>query len=283
MPGAPERRSNHATYELPPDSVLFGCSSAMQTLRSKLFRVGEACVPLLLQGEPGVGKSLLSKFVHKYFGGAKGQYLGVNCAAVTAAEVPFAFSGLLEGPTADEGAARSNDSNGIATLFLDRVSELSPMAQRGLALLLAEQEKPSAGYRPGTPVRIIAATTRDLREEVKHGRFRRDLFDQLAVVTIQVPPLRHRVQDLPELCDYLRLRSCAKLGVTDRGFPPDIMARILRYHWPGNICELENFIGRFVSLGPEDCGPVEAFATDSYHDMDDFGEDSTEGRQIWKN
>jgi DNA-binding NtrC family response regulator len=278
-----EHHGTRLGEELPPECLLFGRSPAMQELKVRLFRVCTASVPLLLQGEIGVGKATLSRFIHAHFAADKGQYLRVNCAAVADGWAPLAFSVALKGRAAGERHGENHVSSAVTTLVFDRVCALPALAQRGLAQLLVEREEQSPSGRDSLPIRIIAATTRDLRRQVKQGHFRRDLFDLLAVVTVQVPPLRQRMQDLPELCEYLRLRLCARLGVAGTMFPASMMDRILQYHWPGNICELENFIGRFVSLGPENCGPVEAFPSHSFNEAAGSGTDAINGRPKWNN
>ena len=276
-----EHWDGYATEELPPESVLFGRSPGMQEVKTKLFRACTTSVPLLLQGEAGVGKALLSRFVHERLYADKGRYLCVNCAALTDVWAPVAFSLALKNGAAGDGCRPERCS--VATLFLDRVCELSARSQRMLAQLMADQEELAASGKRGGPLQIIAATNHELRQEVKKGRFRRDLFDFLAVVTIRMPPLRRRREDLAEMSEYLRLRWCAKLGAVGEDFPPDVMRRMLLYRWPGNICELESFIGRFVSLGAANCGPVEASAGDPSNRAGGSDDNPSEGGHIWKN
>jgi DNA-binding NtrC family response regulator len=137
----------------------------------------------------------------------------------------------------------------VATLFLDQIGDLPFKLQRRLSHLLDDHDAGKRKDQQQEPVRIICASARNLRREVREGRFRRDLFDHLAVVTIEVPALRERPEDLPEVCEYLRQRYRARFGVGDRVFPPDLLARMLNYTWPGNFCELENFVRRFVTPG----------------------------------
>jgi len=104
-----------------------------------------------------------------------------------------------------------------------------------------------------SPVCIVSSSTRDLRLKMKDGNFRRDLFQQLAIGVLRVPPLRERMQDLPEICEYLRHRYCHQTGVDDKPFPPELLQQMLMYSWPGNLNELHSFIRRFVPLGPAHC------------------------------
>ena len=227
----------------------------MQELKRKLLRVSRTSVRVLLQGEVGVGKSVLSRFIHSHSAGAVGQYRSINCAALGGSS-PSAgssppFQGLL-------GALHTHDDSSptplIGTLFLDQVSELAPRLQQQLARSLAELDECATveHHDDCEKMRIVSSTTGDLRRDVKRGRFRRDLFHRLVVVTIDVPPLRNHIVDLPPIADYLRLRQSAQLDVTDFPFSHDLLARMLTYRWPGNLRELENFVCRYVVLGGED-------------------------------
>ena len=278
-----EGRGGHADKKVLPDSLLFGCSPVMQELKARLLRVCASSVPLLLQGEAGVGKASLARFIHHRFSPTEGYYWAVNCSVLKDGWAPLAFSVALKGRTNHGGEGKLEQSSSAATLFLDRVCDLPALAQRGLAQLLDEQKAKWSGDGRRAPVRLIAATSRDLRQQVRMGLFRRDLFHQLAVVTIKVPALRQRREDLPAMCEHLRLRSCASLGVEDKSFPPEMMSRILQYHWPGNLSELENFIGRFVSLGAENCGPMETFPSQSSAHSENRVYDSTGSGSKWKN
>jgi DNA-binding NtrC family response regulator len=141
----------------------------------------------------------------------------------------------------------------LATLFLDEIDELPMKLQRLLANLLVEYRDDHNRQSDRGPICIVSSSTRDLRRETKEGHFRRDLLQQLAVVTIEVPPLRNRMEDLPGICEYLRYRCCRASGMPDRPFPADLWDRMLHHPWPGNFSELESFISRFVALGPKHC------------------------------
>ena len=249
--------SNRLLSDVPPEWVLFGKSLAMQDLKHKLVRVCSTSVSVLLQGEVGVGKSLLSRFIHKYSPGLEGPYMRVNCSALSSSLDCLDLFALpkLSRTHCSCCEATENRSPHSGTLFFDQVSDLNPRLQYQVTNALAERDlaKMSHQCSEGKGVRIISANIRSLREEVKLGRFRRELFYRLAVVTIDVPPLRNRVEDIPDLIEYFRLRYTAKLNVTNTPFPADLRSRALSYRWPGNIRELESFVRRFVLLGYDRC------------------------------
>lgn len=235
--------------EVPPEHVLFGCSAVMQKLRENLSRFCNASVPIVLQGEVGVGKSTLARFVHQRWFATRGQYARLTCSSVDKGWAALAFCAVLKGSQVP--AIPSSDVARPVTLFLDEVNELPGKLQQLLAALMIENSEQHDGCCG--PVCIIGSSTSDLRREMKEGHFRRDLLQQLAVGILDVPPLRERKEDLPEICEYMRRRCCERTNVADRPFQPDQMERMMAYDWPGNLNELESYIGRFVALGPEHC------------------------------
>src|SRR5271167_1734948 len=186
---------NQLLSDFPPDAVLFGRSEVMQQLRSKLVRVSPTTVPVLLQGEVGVGKSVLSQFIHSHSAHAPGPYISMNCAALGGSSPernPFLpLQGALGfvHPSGDDASLPSF----FGTLFLEQVSELTPRLQQQLARSLAEADECTTRERHEVheKVRVICSSTRNLHRDVKMGHFRRDLFHRLVVVAIDVPPLRN--------------------------------------------------------------------------------------------
>ena len=249
-----ELARDHALGNLPPDSVLFGTSEVTQQLRRKLTRICPTTVSGLLQGDVGVGKSLFSRFIHSHSTGIVGPYVSLNCAALTGPSVDTdRFAGPEDGVSVIFSRVQQDiATSSVGTLFLDQVSELTQQQQR-LSSPLADCDEFKTGDQEHIRVklRIISASTRDHRREVRLGRFRRELFHRLAEVTIDVPPLRSRTEDLPFISEYLRLRCCAQLGMAATPFPPDLLARMRVYHWPGNIRELQNFVCQYVLLGAD--------------------------------
>ena len=251
MYSAVQSVTQSSAEDLLPESVLFGRSSSMLDLREKLTRFCSAGVPILLQGEAGVGKGTLSAFIHRHWFSLHGSYARLSCASTDEHWAAFALCAVLKRSMLQ--TTRSAADTHPATLFLREVDELPSHLQRLLAILMTERKEEDGSAMETSPVCIVSSCTRDLRREMKHGHFRRDLFQQLAIGVVRVPPLRERVQDLPAICEYLRHRDCMQAGIDDRPFPPDLMERMLMYRWPGNLNELQSFIRRFVTLGPEHC------------------------------
>ena len=236
--------------DLPPDSVIFGKSVLMLELEAKIKRVLSANLPILLQGESGTGKGILARFVHSQSGNRLRPYVTVNCAIVSSTLVGVAAEDTPNNGTLPKQVKLSS----IGTLFLDEVGELS---SEGQLLLLnyvsAGQETPSSGQpNGGSKARIISSTSCNLRQQVNEKKFRKDLFYRLAVVTLEVPALRNRLDDLLIIANHLRRRYSEKLGFPDRPFLKKLIERMYHYEWPGNIRELENFVCRYVILGPDE-------------------------------
>lgn len=235
--------------DLPPDSVIFGRSTAMCELRGRLRRICSTNLPILLQGESGVGKALLSRFIHNRASGTVGTYLRVDCAANSSASPesdPF-----LQVAANHDGAETTPQEDPthscLGTLFLDEVGELP--AQLQIKLLHSLHEDPDSKINSSPKPRIVCATTRNLRQEAKEGRFRQELFYRLAVVTLEVPPLRKRLDDLLIIANYLRRYYSDKFGLPDKPFPKRLIDRMHYYEWPGNVREFESFVCRYVILG----------------------------------
>lgn len=248
--------ANNQLTDLPPHSVIFGKSAPMAGLESKVRRILGASFPILLQGESGTGKSVLSKFIHNHSDDIVGPYLRVNCASNSGTLLEFPACTLVESQNKPNGHISSAppDFSYIGTLFLNEVEELSTKSQLHLLHSLLERQDCGDNHQlhPWAKARIISATARNLRQEVNENKFRRDLFYRLAVVTLEVPPLRNRLDDLLTIANYLRRRYSESFGFPDRPFPEMLIERMHYYGWPGNIRELENFVCRYVILGPEE-------------------------------
>lgn len=227
-----------------PPRILFGRSAAMVLLRQKLDRVAHADVPVLLEGESGTGKELIANYLHEQSRGQSSLCFRLNCAGLAAAAL--GMSG---------GDAAGAPASAAGTLFLDEVGELDGHAQMQLLRMLGDGQTVQAGGGGGIPpceLRVVSATNRDLPAAVEHGAFRRDLFYRLNVLSVRVPPLRERLEDLPALVDHLIARHARRFG---HAVPP-LSARALRllerHDWPGNIRELENFVKRYVIFESEE-------------------------------
>ncbi len=227
----------------------------MSELHGRLKRICSANVPILLHGESGVGKALLSKFVHNHAIGIIGPYMRVDCAESSRTVLDRdLFPPVLGGsPSINAEPAEKSGIDSVGTLYLDEVGDSPPNFQVKLLQLLHESEREGGGRNcPSIRPRIICATTRNLRQEAREGKFRQELFYRLAVVTLEVPPLRNRLDDLLTIAKYLRSYYSEKFGLPEKPFPKRLIERMHYYEWPGNIREFESFICRYVILGSDD-------------------------------
>jgi len=231
---------------------MVGKSSVMVSFLKTIVKVAQYDTTVLITGESGTGKELVARGIHQKSGRADKLFLGVNCGGMPASLLESELFGYVKG--AFTGAEK--DRNGIfqeangGTLFLDEIGELPSEAQVKLLRVLQEREvRPVGGVRTvRVDVRVLAATARDLEEEVAAGRFREDLFYRLNVIRLHVPPLRERMEDIPLLCARLLDRIAAKLDRHPPELLPATLAVLLRHRWPGNVRELENALERAMVL-----------------------------------
>jgi DNA-binding NtrC family response regulator len=207
---------------------------------------------VLIVGETGTGKELIAEMIHRASPRAKAPLVRLNCAALSESLLESELFGHERG--AFTGAVgrregRFEQANG-GTLFLDEVSEIPLATQVKLLRFLQERQFERVGGNETltVDVRIVAATNRDLRERMKAGAFREDLFYRLNVVQIDVPPLRVRKSDIPLLAQHFLQRFAKENGVDVRGFTDEALRALLAYPWPGNVRELENAVERAVVM-----------------------------------
>ncbi|WPD21572.1 MAG: sigma-54 dependent transcriptional regulator [Candidatus Electrothrix scaldis] len=233
--------------------AMIGKSPAMQEVFTLAQKVAEHPTTVLITGESGTGKELVAAGIHAKSGRANKPFIAVNCGSIPENLLESEFFGYKRG--AFTGADR--DKKGLfeeankGTLFLDEIGELPPSMQVKLLRVLQEQEIRPVGsaQRKKIDVRILAATARDMSEEVQQGRFREDLFYRINVINIQVPPLRRRSGDIPLLCDYFIKKFKRSLNRSDiEGLSNAALQQLLAYSWPGNVRELENVLERAVIL-----------------------------------
>ncbi|MFL5342849.1 MAG: sigma-54 interaction domain-containing protein, partial [Gemmataceae bacterium] len=226
-------------------------------------RVAATDASVLITGESGTGKELIARAIHQLGSAAapkrpglvatEGRFLAVNCAAIPHDLLENQLFGARKG--AFTGADRDRDGvfvhAGGGTVFLDEIGELPSATQAKLLRALEEKEVLPIGANEPVPVeaRILAATNKDLRKEVEAGRFREDLFYRLDVVRIEIPPLRDRREDIPELVDFLLTRHGRELGKRVSGVTHETMQILLACPWKGNVRELDNALQRAVILG----------------------------------
>src|SRR3954467_1924673 len=242
--------------EFPPEQVIFGRSEVMQSLRDRMDKVASANVPVLIQGESGTGKDIIARMIHGLSPWRNGPFVKVNCPAIPGTLLESELFGYEKG--AFTGAYGSKPGRvelaHRGTLFLDEISELDLGLQSKLLQLLQDGQFCRIGAQEDkkVEVRVVCATNRKLEEEIENGTFRQDLFYRINVVNLHMPPLRERRADIPELVSYFLEYYNRKYNCRARPLSSELMEVLQKYHWPGNIRELENLVKRYVILGSEE-------------------------------
>lgn len=230
---------------------IVGTSAVVRRLLELVDRVGPRNTTVLITGESGTGKELIARALHQK--SDRKDFVAVNCAALSESLFESELFGHEKGAFTGAIAlkrGRFELAQG-GTIFLDEVGELAPGLQAKLLRVLQQREFERVGGTQAYPldVRVIAATNRELLEDVKEGRFREDLYHRLNVVTLESPPLRERKEDVPLLARYFLRRSAEMCKRQVLGLAPETEAIIMQYSWPGNVRELENAMERAVVLG----------------------------------
>jgi len=251
-----KRERPGTTGELPPAPVytsdinLVGTSAAFIEVMKMVGRVAATTLPVLITGESGTGKEVVARAIHCRSARAEGPFVAVNCGAVPSELIESELFGHVRGSFT--GAER--DRRGLlqeadgGTILLDEITETTPAFQVKLLRALQEGEIRRVGSNQTVRVeaRVIAATNRDVEREVREGRFRQDLFYRLNAVTLHLPPLRERREDVMPLARHFAARACPSGGPIS--FSRDAVRALVSYDWPGNIRELENAVIRAVAL-----------------------------------
>jgi DNA-binding NtrC family response regulator len=235
---------------------LIGKSPAMLELERTIDAVSRNRSSVLLIGESGTGKELVARTIHERSPFAHKPFLAVNCGGMSETLIDSQLfghrRGAFTGATADhQGVFQAADGG---TLFLDEVFEIPLSLQPKFLRAIQEREvTPLGSNRPiHVDVRIVAATHHDLEREVRAGRFRTDLYYRLNVVTLRLPPLRERREDVPLLAEHFCHEFAERYGVEPKRITPRALERLQAYDWPGNVRELENVIERAFALSRED-------------------------------
>ena len=231
---------------------LVGQSAGIQLVKARIQKVAGSMAPILIQGESGTGKELVASAVHGCSHRAAGPFIAVNCGAIPEnlmeAEFFGARKGAYTGSTQDRVGYFQAAKGG--TLFLDEIGDL-PLAMQS-KLLRAIQERVvrplGSSHEDTVDVRVVSASHKELGAEVTAGRFRQDLYYRLNVIVVAVPPLRERLEDLPELCDALLARICRESGIESPHLSTAVLAQLRAQAFPGNVRELENILHRAVAL-----------------------------------
>jgi len=235
---------------------IIGQSTAMVKLLESVAQVAPSEATVLISGESGTGKELIAGAIHFNSSRKEGPFVKLNCAAITETLLESELFGHEKG--AFTGAERRKEGRfSLAhrgSLFLDEVSEMPVQMQVKLLRVLQERELTRVGGETTikVDVRVIAATNKDLAEEIKAGRFREDLYYRLNVVGLQMPPLRRRREDIPLLAQHFLETFNARNRKEIKAFTPQAMERIIKYDWPGNVRELMNAVERAVVLSRTD-------------------------------
>tara|TARA_B100000683_G_scaffold87507_1_gene86307 strand:+ start:893 stop:2293 length:1401 start_codon:yes stop_codon:yes gene_type:complete len=232
---------------------LIGSAPALKDVLDIVERVAPTNSTVLITGESGTGKEMVARAIHSRGLRAADPFVPINCGAIPENLIESELFGHVKG--AFTGA--NQDKEGLltaaetGTVFLDEIAELPMLMQVKLLRVLQEKQVRPVGANHDTQIhcRFLAATNRDLEEEVKEGRFREDLFFRLNIIPIHLPPLRDRKQDIPLLAESFLVKYCEEQNRNMHGIHDEAMAQLVAWHWPGNVRELENTVERAVTLG----------------------------------
>src|SRR3989338_3098518 len=241
-----------------PLSELLGASAGIEAIREQVSRLLERqrdarrLPPVLIEGETGTGKGLLARMIQRAGPRAGGPFVDVNCAAIPETLLEAELFGFERGAFTDARRAKPGlfQTAHRGTIFLDEVGLLPEPLQAKLLKVLEEQAVRRLGGTASEPVDvwIVSATNTDLSAAIAARRFREDLYHRLAVLTVELPPLRERGRGALLLAERLLDRACADYGLPQKTLAPEAQARLLAYPWPGNIRELGNVIERVALL-----------------------------------
>jgi two-component system response regulator AtoC len=242
--------------EMPPEAIVFGRTEGMIAVRDRLMKLAGANVPVLIQGESGTGKDIIARMVHANSPWRSGPWVKVNCPAIPGTLLESELFGYEKGAFTGAYGVKPGrvEMAHRGTLFLDEISELDMSLQSKLLQLLQDGQFCRIGAQEDkkVEVRVVCATNRKLEHEIENGTFRSDLFYRINVVILHLPPLRERAGDIPDLVAYFLEYHNRKYNCRAKPLSGEMMAVLRKYHWPGNIRELENLVKRYVILGNED-------------------------------
>lgn len=235
-----------------PRSRIIGRSQALERLFDLVERVAPTRSTVLITGETGTGKELVARAIHDLSPRAGKPFVPINCSAMPDTLLESELFGHMKGSFTGAIATRRGLFEGAdgGTVFLDEAGTVAPATQVKLLRVLQERQIQRVGGGAWIPVdfRLIAASNIDLARAVEEGRFRDDLYFRLNVFPIEVPPLRHRLDDIPLLANHFRQRFAEENDVEPPAINPETLRRMMEYEWPGNVRELENFIERAMIM-----------------------------------
>jgi two-component system nitrogen regulation response regulator GlnG len=250
-----KRKPNAAADTSAEKLPIIGRSAAMQEIYRVIARLTQTDLTVMIMGESGTGKELVARALHDYGRRRKGPFVAINMAAIPRELIESELFGHEKGAFTGAQlryAGRFEQAEG-GTLFLDEIGDMPMEAQTRLLRVLQQGEYTSVGgSRPiRSNVRIIAATHRDLRQQIGQGLFREDLFFRLNVVPIRIPPLRERLEDIPDLIRHFFVQAQQE-GLPQKQIAPEALERLKQYRWPGNVRELENLVRRVAAIYTDD-------------------------------
>jgi two-component system response regulator HydG len=248
-----ERDNERLVAELPGNQPLVGYSDRMRAVRRLISKVAAGDSTVLVLGASGTGKELVARAIHRNSRRSAKPFVAINCAALTESLIESELFGHEKGAFTGAFAQRKGkleEAQG-GTVFLDEIGELVPSLQVKLLRVLQEREfQRVGGTRLVTvDIRVVAATNRNLEQEVRNGAFRQDLFFRLNVVSVTMPELRERREDIPLLARHFLRKHAIGCGRRVAGFSEEALACLAAHDWPGNVRELENAIERALVLG----------------------------------
>ena len=242
--------------QLPPLLVIFGKNDAMRNLAERLPRIAESPIPVLILGESGTGKEVVARLIHASSNRRTAPFVKLCCPAIPVHLLESELFGYEKGAftgaySTKRGRVEQADHG---TLFLDEIGDLDASLQAKLLQLLQDGRFSRIGGQGERKVdiRLLSATNQDLQANSETGHFRADLFFRINAFTVELPPLRQRLGDLPLLIDYFLERYARKFGQKIRPLSRDAVRIMENYNWPGNIRELENVIRTYVIMGTEE-------------------------------
>jgi two-component system response regulator AtoC len=242
--------------DLPPLELAFGSTPAMRAIRQKLESVAETGVPVLLQGESGTGKEICARFLHIFSRRTKGSLVKVSCPAIPESLVETELFGYEKGAfTGAHSTKRGRvEEAHLGTLFLDEVGGLDLSAQSKLLQVLQDGSFVRVGGHVTRTIetRLVSCANRDLRVQVEEGSFRLDLLYRINAVTVNLPPLRNRREEIEPLVEYFMALNAKAFRMSPRPISRSTIHLMERYSWPGNIRQLANLVRSYVLIGDEE-------------------------------